>query len=108
MVTCSGSRSRPKAELEAAKAERRWFEEAARMEARESAPKISWGRLTGSRATLGRRPTLTSCGYRGARETGQAPCYAVVRTVSPVRVHSPVRYNVVNVGLIKCGSCRAH
>ena len=34
----------------------------------------------------------TSCAYRGAGETGQAPCYAVKRTVSPVRVHSPVRY----------------
>ena len=33
----------------------------------------------------------TSCAYRRARETGQAPCYAVERTVSPVRVHSPVR-----------------
>ena len=40
----------------------------------------------------GRRPAPTSCAYRGAGETGQAPCYAVKRTVSPVRVHSPVRY----------------
>ncbi|XP_052318068.1 uncharacterized protein LOC127907331 [Oncorhynchus keta] len=30
--------------------------------------------------------------YRGGRRTGQAPCYAVERTVSPVRVLSPVRY----------------
>ncbi|XP_064811669.1 uncharacterized protein LOC135526929 isoform X2 [Oncorhynchus masou masou] len=58
------------------------------MEARESAPKMYWWGLTGSMAKPGRRPAPTSCGYRGARETGQAPCY----TVSPVRVHSPVRY----------------
>ena len=32
-------------------------------------------------------PVLT-----GERGTGQAPCYAVDHTVSPVRVHSPVRY----------------
>ena len=51
-----------------------------------------WGRHTGSVAKPGRRPAPTSCAYRGARETGQAPCYAVERTVSPVRVHSPVRY----------------
>ncbi|XP_064821061.1 protein enabled homolog [Oncorhynchus masou masou] len=43
-------------------------------------------------AKPGRRPASTSCGYRGAGETRQAPCYAVKRTVSPVRVHSPVRY----------------
>ena len=29
---------------------------------------------------------------RGQRGTGNALCYAVERTVSPVRVHSPVRY----------------
>ena len=62
---------------------------AAWMEAGESPPKI---RHTGSVAKPGRRPAPTSCAYRGARETGQAPCYAVERTVSPVRVHSPVRY----------------
>ena len=43
-------------------------------------------------ATPGRGPAQTPYAYRGARETGQAPCYAVVRTVSPVRVHSSVRY----------------
>jgi hypothetical protein len=32
------------------------------------------------------------CLPEGKRETGQAPCYAVERMVSPVRVHSPVRY----------------
>ncbi|XP_052366128.1 uncharacterized protein LOC127925321 [Oncorhynchus keta] len=50
------------------------------------------GGHTGSVAKPGRRPAPTSCAYRRARETGQAPCYAVERTVSPVRVHSPVRY----------------
>ena len=43
-------------------------------------------------AKPGRRPAPTSRAYRRARVTGQAPCYAVERTVSPVRVHSPVRY----------------
>ncbi|XP_052330582.1 uncharacterized protein LOC127910567 [Oncorhynchus keta] len=33
-----------------------------------------------------------SSASRGGRGTGQAPCYAVERTVSPVRVLSPVRY----------------
>ena len=37
-------------------------------------------------------PTPTSCAYRRVRGTGQALCYAVECTVSPVRVHSPVRY----------------
>ncbi|XP_064789126.1 uncharacterized protein LOC135511567 [Oncorhynchus masou masou] len=43
-------------------------------------------------AKPGRIPAPTSCAYWRARETGQAPCYAVEHTVSPVRVHSPVRY----------------
>ena len=50
------------------------------------------GGLTGSMAMPGRRPAQTPCAYRGARETGQAPCYAMERTVFPVRVHSPVRF----------------
>ena len=46
----------------------------------------------GDRFTTGRRPAPTSHAYQRARGTGQAPCYAVERTVSPVRVQSPVRY----------------
>ena len=40
----------------------------------------------------GRRPEPTPHAYRGGRRTGQAPCYAVERTVSTVRMLSPVRY----------------
>ena len=43
-------------------------------------------------AKSGRRPEPTPCAYRGERWIGQAPCYAVRPTVSPVRRHSPVRY----------------
>ena len=45
-------------------------------------------------AKAGRRPGPTPHAYRGerGRGTGQAPFYAVERTVSPVRVHSTVRY----------------
>ena len=50
------------------------------------------GGLEGRIVMPGRKPAHTPCAHRWARETGQAPCYAVVRTVSPVRVHSPVRY----------------
>ena len=90
-----GDYCRPKAELEAAKAERRHYEELARQSGwkPESQPqKCIGGWLTGSIAMPGKRLAQTPCAYRGAIETGQAPCYAVVRTVSPVRVHSPVRY----------------
>ena len=43
----------------------------------------------------GSRPELTPRAYYKQRITGQAPCYAVKRTVSPVRAHSPVRYRAV-------------
>jgi hypothetical protein len=36
------------------------------------------------------RPEATPRAYRKKRSTGQAPCYAVNCTVSPVRAHSPV------------------
>jgi hypothetical protein len=55
-------------------------------------PKCLGGWHTGSVAKPGRRPVPTSCAYQRVRGTGQAPCYAVERFVSPVRVHSPVRY----------------
>ncbi|XP_071240786.1 uncharacterized protein [Salvelinus alpinus] len=42
-------------------------------------------------AESGYRPEPTPRAYRGERVTGQAPCYAGKRTVSPVRMHSPVR-----------------
>ena len=51
-----------------------------------------WEGHTGSVAKPGRRPAPTSCAYWRERGTGHAPCYAVEHTVSPVRVHSPVRY----------------
>ncbi|XP_064866047.1 uncharacterized protein LOC135564610 [Oncorhynchus nerka] len=38
------------------------------------------------------RYSAPSSANRGGRGTGQAPCYAVECTVSPVRVLSPVRY----------------
>ena len=47
---------------------------------------------TGRLAESGDRPEPTPCDYRKNRSTGQAPCYAVKRMVSPVRTHSPVRY----------------
>uniref|UniRef100_A0A8K9UXU6 Uncharacterized protein n=1 Tax=Oncorhynchus mykiss TaxID=8022 RepID=A0A8K9UXU6_ONCMY len=87
----AGEYRRPKAELEAAKAERRRYEDAARQ--RGWKPKnVLWGTHTGNVAKLGRRPATTPRAYRGERGTGQALCYAVRRTVSPVRRHSPVRY----------------
>ncbi|KAM9528409.1 uncharacterized protein ACWYII_041088 [Salvelinus alpinus] len=85
---------RPKAELEAAKAERRRYEEAARKQGWKPASttlKFLGGWLRGSGPRAGRRPAPTSQANRGEREYGQTPCYAVERTVSPVRVHSPVR-----------------
>ncbi|XP_052314142.1 proline-rich protein 36-like isoform X1 [Oncorhynchus keta] len=90
-----GEYCRPKAELEAAKAERRRYEKAAwqRGWKPERQPQIFWGgRYTRSVAKSSRRPEPTPHAYRRARGTGQAPCYAVERMVSPVRVHSPVRY----------------
>ena len=41
-------------------------------------------------AESGWRPEQTPGAYRGERVTGQTPCYAVMRTVSPVCIHSPV------------------
>ena len=81
-----GEYCRPKEELEAAKAERRWYEEAARRRGwkPESQPqKCIGGRHTGSMAKPGRRPAPTSCAYWRARETGQAPCYAMERNGVP-------------------------
>ncbi|KAM9519349.1 uncharacterized protein ACWYII_045447 [Salvelinus alpinus] len=91
-----GEYRRPKAELEAAKAERRWYEEAARRrgwEPESQTQKFLGGGHTRSVAKPGRIPEPTPRAYRGVRErrTGQTPCYAVKRTVSPVRVLSPVR-----------------
>ena len=40
----------------------------------------------------GRLAGLTPRAHVREHGTGQAPCYAVKRTVSPVRFHSPVRY----------------
>ena len=74
-----GDYCRPKAELEAAKAERRHYEELARQSGwkPESQPqKFIGGGLTGSMATPGRRPAQTSCAYRGARDrAGTMLCY---------------------------------
>jgi hypothetical protein len=59
----------------------------------EATPKTFFGgRHVGSVAESVFRPEPTRHTYRKERGTGQAPCYAVERTVSPVRVHSPVRY----------------
>ncbi|KAM9411161.1 uncharacterized protein ACWYII_025976 [Salvelinus alpinus] len=91
-----GEYRRPKAELEAAKAERRWYEEAARRrgwEPESQTQTFLGGGHTRSVAKPGRIPEPTPRAYRGVRgrRTGQTPCYAVKRTVSPVRVLSPVR-----------------
>ncbi|XP_064857655.1 uncharacterized protein LOC135560192 [Oncorhynchus nerka] len=51
-----------------------------------------WGGHTRCGTKPGSRPELTPRAYDKQRITGQAPCYAVKRTVSPVRAHSPVRY----------------
>ncbi|KAM9423345.1 uncharacterized protein ACWYII_020534 [Salvelinus alpinus] len=90
----AGEYRRPKAELEEAKAERRRYEEAARQQDRyERQPqKFFGGGLERSVAKPGSRPERTPRAYYKHRVTGQAPCYAVKRTVSPVRAHSPVRY----------------
>ncbi|XP_042185009.1 uncharacterized protein LOC121847512 [Oncorhynchus tshawytscha] len=55
-------------------------------------PKTFWGGHTGSVAESGWRPEPTPRAYCKKRSTGQAPCYAVKRKVSPVRTHSPVGY----------------
>ena len=86
----AGEYRRPKAELEAAKAERRWYEEAAREDERQ--PQKCMGGAHGSVAKSGRKPEPTPRAYRGERGTGLAPCYAVRCTLSLVRRHSPVRY----------------
>ena len=52
----------------------------------------------------GSKPAHTPCAHRWARETGQAPCYAMERTVFPVRVHSPVRFiPVLHIGRARVG-----
>ena len=56
-----------------------------------SSPKTIGGG-TGRLAESGFRPESTPRAYREERVTGQAPCYAVICTVSPVRTHSPVHY----------------
>ena len=84
----------PREELVAAKAERRRYEEAAWKQGWKpvsTTQKFLGGGLKGSVAKSGRRPAPTPCTYRGEREYGQTPCYAVERMVSPVRVHSPVQ-----------------
>ena len=61
-------------------------------EAREAAPSNFFGgRHTRRLAESGWRPEPTPLAYRGECVTGQAPCYAEMHTVSPVRIHSPVR-----------------
>jgi hypothetical protein len=81
----SGEYRRPKEELEAAKAERRRYEEVAwQCDRHKRQPQIfGVGRHTES---------VAESAYRKQHCTGQAPCYAVERTVSPVRAHSPERY----------------
>ncbi|XP_052379828.1 uncharacterized protein LOC127931382 [Oncorhynchus keta] len=90
----AGENRSPKAELEAAKAERRQYEEPARQCDRyERQPQNFFGGgHTRCGTKPGSRPELTPRVHDKQRITGQAPCYAVKRTVSPVRVHSPVRY----------------
>ena len=44
-----------------------------------------------ARPVPARRYSSPRHAYHGGHRTGQAPCYAVERTVSPVRVLSPVR-----------------
>ena len=51
-------------------------------EARKATPKYFLGGHTGRLAEVGFRPEPTPHAYRG---TGQASCYAVMHTVSPVR-----------------------
>ncbi|XP_055727839.1 uncharacterized protein LOC129816895 isoform X1 [Salvelinus fontinalis] len=88
-----GEYRRPKEELEAARAERRHYEELARGNVHERQPQNVFGRRhTGRLVESGRRPEPTPRAYCGERVTGQAPCYAVKRTVSPVCMRSPVRY----------------
>ncbi|XP_070298705.1 uncharacterized protein [Salvelinus sp. IW2-2015] len=62
----------------------------ARKPERQPPPKKKIGGHTRRLAELGWRPEPTPRACE--RHTGQAPCYALERRVSPVRVHSPVRY----------------
>ena len=57
-------------------------------------PPKNWRGNTRCGAKPGSRPALTPRAYYKQRVTGQAPCYAVKRTVSPVRALSPVRNRV--------------
>ncbi|KAM9513434.1 uncharacterized protein ACWYII_046869 [Salvelinus alpinus] len=91
-----GENRRSREEKEAATAQERWYEEAARMRGwkpERLTQKFLGGGLKGSVAKPGRIPEPTPRACRGVRgrRTGQTPCYAVKRTVSPVRVLSPVR-----------------
>ena len=72
----AGEYRRPREELEAAKAERRHYEELARQCNRdERQPQNFLGEgHTGSVAKSVRRPEPTPRAYRGARLTGQASC----------------------------------
>ena len=83
----AGEYHRPKEELEAAKAERWRYEARQRSRHERKPPQKLFGRHT---VESGYRPEPTPRAYRRERGTGQAPCYAVKRTVSPVHVHSLV------------------
>ena len=53
--------------------------------------KILGGGLKGRIVMPGRKPAHTPCAHRWARETGQAPCYAMECTVFPVRPGSVLK-----------------
>ena len=74
-----GEYRRPKEELEEAKAERRRYEE-----------ELAQGKVHERQTQNFFEPTPRA--YRVECCIGQAPCYAVERTVSPVHIHSLVRY----------------
>ena len=83
--TRAGEYRRPREQMEAARAERRRYEELDQPRRKhERQPTQGDWRSQGLDLSQPRA-------YRGERVTGQAPCYAVMRTVSPVRIHSPVR-----------------
>ena len=74
--TQAGEYRRPKEEIEAAKAERRHYEELYQRDKHERQPpqKMFWGEHTGILAEVGVRPEPTPCAYRGERVTGQTLC----------------------------------
>jgi hypothetical protein len=78
-------------QAEAARVQRRQRGSRPRRKPERQPPKYCLKGHTGWLAEPGIKPEPTPRTHRGESVTRQAPCFAVIRTVSPVRIHSPVR-----------------